>query len=442
MRDRSTTTLLLLAMAWASACRPADVGEPLNVVLITVDTLRADHLGTYGYFRDTSPHIDRFADDALVVEHAVAPMATTLPSHVSMMTGVYPARHGIVSNYRFFLQTWESNGELRTAAEMLRDAGWATAAFTSSSPLSAETGIGLGFATFESPPVISWEKGRIDQPAEQAIHAAIRWLEASRQEPFFLWVHVFDPHDPYLPPPPFRRTFADQPELFERLDRLAFAREHRRQAADWMNPYDGEIRYVDQQVGRLFAKLAELGLYDRSAIVLAGDHGESLMQHGEARHGGTWDEQLRVPLIFRFPDGPRGRLDKLASLIDVLPTLAGRGIPLDRTQFDGIDLLRERRDYALAQHEVRRRSPQPRLTLSDREWKYWYFADLPDRLYHLASDPHETRDVVGEHPEVAERMRAEVLRLLEDNRRRAPQPMEHAVPEAIRKQLRALGYVD
>ncbi len=433
---------ICLAILGCADRQPQSTSTPPNTILITVDTLRSDHLGAYGYFRDTSPHLDRFALDALVFENAIAPMATTLPSHVSIMTGSYPARHGIVSNFQFFETTWDSRKGLRSAVEMLRDAGYATAGFTSSSPLSAATGIAAGFDTFEGPPMISREHGRIDQHAGVAIDRANAWL-AHAAAPFFLWVHLFDPHDPYRPPPRFRTLFSNEPALESHLERLTVPVELRDQASEWINQYDGEIRFVDEQIERLFMALKRLGLYETSNIVFTADHGEGLHQHGHPRHGGNWNEQLAVPLIVRLPNGPRGRLDTLASLIDIMPSLAGSGgLPLDRQQFDGIDLLRETREYALAQHEVRRKFPKPQLTLTSRTWKYWYFQDEPNRLYDLRVDPHETHNVVAEHLEVARGMRREVLRLLADNQERAPMAIRDGIPDALREQLRALGYVE
>jgi arylsulfatase A-like enzyme len=447
--DRPTGGLVralggLLALAGvalgALSCGPVD-GEKPSLVLITIDTLRADHLGAYGYFRDTSPHIDRFAREALLFERAVAPMATTLPSHVSILTSTYPVRHGILSNFRFFKQPLVTGDQLQTAAQLLRAEGYATAAFTSSSPLSAETGIGAGFDTFHGPPAYETHDRRVEWRAEETVDHAMAWLEGATS-PFFLWVHLFDPHHPYAPPPPHDRAFSDDPALFEFLERYHFPRRHHARSARETNLYDGEIRYTDEQVGRFLEKLGSMGLYERAVIVLTADHGEGLMQHGFPRHGVIWNEQVLVPLIFRFPGGPTGRRDALASLIDILPTLAGHGgLPLRTEQFDGIDLLEKQRSSALSQRRVRGDSAQ--FTLMEPNWKYWYLRNGRDRLYDLVSDPHEMTNVIGSAPAVEARLRQEIARLIETSRKRSTLPVrEEEIPEEVRRRLEELGYTE
>jgi arylsulfatase A-like enzyme len=447
--DRSTGALVsalgrLLAVAGiafgALSCGPV-VEERRSLVLITIDTLRADHLGAYGYFRDTSPHIDRFAADALLFERAVAPMATTLPSHVSIMTSTYPVRHGILSNFRFFKQPLVTGDHLQTAAQLLRAEAYATAAFTSSSPLSAETGIGAGFDTFHGPPAYEAHDRRVEWRAEETVDHAIAWLEGATS-PFFLWVHLFDPHHPYAPPAPHDQAFSTDAALFEFLKRYHFPPRHHARSARETNLYDGEIRYTDEQVGRFLGKLESMGLYENAVIVLTADHGEGLMQHSLPRHGVIWNEQLLVPLIFRFPAGPTGRRDSLASLIDILPTLAGHGgLPLRAEQLDGIDLLVEERSSALSQKRVRADSAQ--FTLMEPAWKYWYLPNGGDRLYDHLSDPHEMTNLIGSAPGVGERMRQEIVRLIETNRSRSTLPVrEEEIPEPLRRRLEELGYTE
>ena len=446
--DTTWKSIVCVALFLVGACAPPPVPSPVesppNLILITIDTLRADHLGCYGYFRDTSPHLDQFAADALLFERAFAPIPTTLPSHVSMFTGTAPVRHRVVSNYSFLHAEQPATG-LKTAAQMLRQSGYRTAAFTSSSPLSAATGINLGFDTFEGPPMISHERGRIDRKAQETVDAALNWLEGARLEetpaPFFLWVHLFDPHDPYQPPQPFRGHFEATPELDEYLERLQYESVHHGAAREAIDPYDAEIFYADREIGRLLQNLEARGLYESSFLVFTADHGEGLMQHGEPRHTEIWNEQLQVPLVIRLPKGPRGRVASLASVIDILPTLAGGGLPLDASQFDGVDLLQGERRDVLAQR-AERRGVGAQLTLTGQRFKYWFLADGPDRLYDLESDPHETRDVIVEHPEVAQRMRKEIERRVATSRQRSSLRVGRDVPEGIKQQLRTLGYLE
>jgi arylsulfatase A-like enzyme len=422
------------------------VGSRPNVVIITADTLRADHLASYGYFRVTSPAIDRLAGEGLVFERAYAPMATTLPSHASLMTSSYPARHGIHSNLRFFHRPVATRDGFETAAQLFKKLGYTTAAFTSATPLSAASGIGAGFDHFEGPPDFDAEKREVEVSARETGRRALTWLGGA-SAPFFLWVHFFDPHDPYDPPQRFREQYQTTPELRAALRERGVAPDLQRVAERAVNLYDAEIRSMDAVIDLILRLLRKRGLYDDTAIVFAGDHGEGLFQHGAMRHGIVWDEQLHVPLIIKFPAGegsPTGRTSVLASLVDVLPTLAsGAGIPLPMQGFDGVDLLTADPKYVLSQREHREGYwDEPVYTLTGRRWKYHHDSAGPDRLYDLQRDPHELHDVLAKHPKLAEKLRTELLRRVAEHQSRAALKIQPELPEGVREQLRDLGYVD
>jgi arylsulfatase A-like enzyme len=447
-----------VAVAAAAGCAPVGDGAPgpgvapagagPSLVLITVDTLRADHLPAYGYFRATSPAIDELIREGVLFENGIAPMATTLPSHASLLTSTYPVRHGVLSNLRFFKQAAMTTEDIRSVAQMLAERGYRTAGFTSSSPLCAESGIGTGFGTFEGPPADVAETPRVDVVAGSTVDRARDWLEDAGH-PFFLWVHLFDPHSPYAPPEPYGRSYAPSARLHERLEQRHVPRELLGKATGVATLYDGEIQYVDAEVGRLLGALRARGLYDGAIVVFTADHGEGLWQHGVLEHGVIWNEQLRVPLVMRFPGGtlPPGaerRMTKLASLIDVMPTLAAAaGLPLDTAQFDGIDLFSASRDTALAQREIRARVwPAENFALVGLDWKYTYFADADPLLFDLAADPHETRNVIADHPHVAARMRDELLQLVAAHKARSPLGVTVDIPDDVRRRIEALGYVE
>lgn len=446
----SARCLLLAVVAALAACGPEpppDTGPP-SVVLISVDTLRADHLPSYGYPRDTAPAVARLAADALVFENAIAPMATTLPSHTSLLTSTYPVRHGVLSNFRFYEQPAMTHDAIESVATKLARAGYATAAFTSASPLSELSGIGTGFEVFRGPPPYGERRERIEVPAKETIDRALAWLEDARP-PFFLMVHLFDPHTPYAPPAGEAGRLGDEDRLREVVESRGVPPHARGQAIEAMALYDGEVRYVDAQIGRLLEALEARGLYRRSAIVFTADHGEGLLQHGVLEHGVIWNEQLHVPLVIRLParpdrPTPTGRRAGIASLIDVFPTLAEEApLPIATAGFDGINLLRASRETALAQREIR--SPVwlgRNFALVGRDWKYLWFEQARDQLYHLREDPHELEDVLHRHPHVAERMREELRALVREQEARAPLPAKESIPEAVRKQLEALGYVE
>jgi arylsulfatase A-like enzyme len=423
------------------------LGAEPNVVLITADTLRADHLKSYGYFRQTSPVLDALAAEGLVFETVYVTMSSTLASHTSIMTSSYPVRHGILSNLRFYRQPVATNSGFRTAAQLFSQAGYRTAGFTSASPLSEASGIQAGFQTFQGPPPFETQSRRVAIPAKKTTDRALAWLQ-SVEPPFFLWVHYFDPHHPYRPPPEYQGLFKNGEPLGFYLKRIGIPSHELRSIAHITNRYDGEIRYMDEQIGRIFQTLRERGLYDEALVIFTGDHGEGLGQHGELRHGLVWDEQTRAPLIFKWPassDAPRGRRRDLASSIDILPTAVETvGLELPLEQWDGVNLLRAEREFTLSQRDGRKiaRWPGYLYALSNREWKLLYATEAPARLYHLATDPYERKNIIEEHREVAVRMQQELLRLLSENQARSPLQVQPELPDTIKEQLRELGYVE
>ncbi len=423
--------------------------EPVSLVVVTLDTLRADRLGCYGYERPTSPELDRLAADAVLFERAVAPMSTTLPTHVSLFTSTNPGRHGVLGNLKHFKQPLVASEGLPTLAQMLARAGYATAAFVSATPLKADTGIGAGFETFDQP-----EKA--ERRARLTVERAVAWLESRPPGPFLLWVHLWDPHSPYQPPIESARLFeADDPRLAAHLRDRGFPEPDSPRVLEMNNAYDAEVHATDAAVGTLLAALRAGGLYERVAIVAVGDHGEGLGQHHWQLHGKLYNEQLLVPLIVRFPGrlGLNGRRHAgLAAVIDVLPTLAAAlELPLaeaDRARFEGVDLLAPGGGRQSVFSERAHRpgaawEPGLKYALTARDWKYHYLTEGDHQLYDLDSDPHETRDVLAENPEVAARMRQEIERTVA---RYAELGHGFEISDEQREErleeLRALGYVD
>lgn len=431
----------LVAIATRAAAAPPDF------VLITIDTLRADHLGAYGYPRDTSPNIDALARQALLFEHVLAPMPMTLPSHVSLLTSSLPARHGVLSNFRYLKIPFVPGDRegLQSAAQILARAGYATAAFTSASPLSRGTGIDIGFDDFEAPPPFEEAGESTRRDAAETVDRALRWL-AGAPTPCFLWVHLFDPHMPYEPPPPFDTAFESDPALLARLGRSGVPEVLQRYAARATNLYDGEIRYLDEQLGRLFAALRERGTWDDGVIVLTADHGEGLLEHGEAGHQSLRRGTIGVPLLLRWPNGPRGvRSGRVASLLDVLPTLAAHtGLPLaDPARFDGADLLAAGEGEALALEPVQSAAPRLRTyALRTQRWKLWHRPDVGEQLFSADRDPAELRELSAEHPEVTRRLRARIDALLREARAQPGAVVSEEIDPRLRKQLEQLGYTE
>jgi arylsulfatase A-like enzyme len=420
----------------------APAAQP-NVIIITADTLRADHLGSYGYFRDTSPAIDRLSRESVHFDNAFAPMAQTLPSHLSLMTAAYPVRHGILTNLMTFKGRFVADDGPAVAAEIFRRAGYTTAAFTSSSPLSAETGIDAGFDIFYGLPPNIEDRPRVAEArAEETMENVLAWL-ASAPSPFLLWIHLFDPHSPYAAPPPFDRAYVNEPQLFTFLDVRGLNAKFVDEAARISNGYDGEVLYMDGQIERLFAALRARRLYDGALIVFTSDHGEGMLQHGGRYHERVWNSEVHVPLIVRLPGGRRiERRADVASLVDVLPTIAAQTGVVLADRFDGIDLLTEQRRSTLVQRLPGKERKILQYALVTQEWKYVGSptAGEDEALFHLAEDPHERRNVIERLPDRAAQMRSEMLAVIDHaaagKAAVAPQP---ASP-ALRERLRQLGY--
>ena len=412
---------------------------PRSLVLVTIDTLRADHLGAYGYPRDTSPRIDALAEEGLLFEHAFATSSTTLPSHVSLFTSTYPARHGVAGNFLGLRRRLpEGLRALPTISEMLKGEGYTTAGFVSSAVLSPPTGIDRGFDVYKAP-AFGGGKGKHrnpHRPGAETMQEALAWLATAR-EPFFLWVHLFEPHKPYSPPARFRSMFKTDDVLLEFLQERGISPEH----ADLTNRYDGEVRTADDLVGQLIDGLKERELYEHAIFALTSDHGEGLMQHGVLEHNELWNEHLHVPLILRVPGREPGRHSGLVSLIDVLPLLAQEaGLPLPEESFHGVNPLQATRSALRAERSRNSKRLKPQAALITPEWKYVYRFGAPDSVYRLVDDPWETKNLASSSPDTAARLHEELSEGLAEDEKQAP--VAPRIPAAMRKMIRALGYAE
>lgn len=310
---------ILWALAGAGlACGDEDLPErtparPRHALVITLDTTRADALTCYGGRPGITPQLDALAAESVLYENARAVTPLTLPSHCSVFTGLYPPRHSVRTNGLMALPA-----EAGTLAERARAAGMQTAAFVSALVLDGNYGLSQGFGQYGQPPRVNVNALRIkDTPGDKVVRAATAWLKQHDPErPFFLWVHLFDPHEPYEPQPQFRERAPD-------------------------DPYLGDVAQADDAVGYLLGKLREFELWDDTMIVVVGDHGEGRGEHGEATHSTLcYDSTLRIPFLIRYPDGwgAGRRVADVVSNADVYPTLVealGLGEPGD---VDGISL--------------------------------------------------------------------------------------------------------
>ncbi len=367
---------------------PADPGSlaGCNVVLITLDTTRADRIGCYGNDEIDTPNLDYLARQGVLFSRAMAPAPCTLPSHCSMMTGLFPYRHGARANNLYRLDE-----ENHTLAEILSDAGYRTAAFISAFVLDSRFGLGQGFEEYDGEFGSEDKEHPLGMPqrsGDETTELALTWLREVADERFFLWIHLYDPHHPRTPPEPYRQR-------------------HRLM-------YDGEIAFADAQVGALLGALTELGLTDTTLVIAAGDHGEGLGQHEELTHSFLlYDSTLHVPMIMACGQRLGGgvHVSRPVSLVDVLPTvlsLLGLEGPNDT---DGVDLTQPspgtRPFYAEAIQPLADYGWAALLGVVDGALKYIH-GPKPE-LYDLSVDPFEDNDLIASQPQVAAGLR----RLLE-----------------------------
>lgn len=433
------------ALLAAVAALPAACGRPRpdSVLLVVVDTLRPDHLGAYGYERPTSPALDDWAAEGRLFERAYATSPWTLPSVASILTGLEPARHGAGgpradTEKRSFTALADGVG---TLAEWLAADGWATAAIVNNPFLHEKFGVARGFE--------SWDyavAGRTrSRRADEAVDAALTWLDGVGERPWLLVLHLFDPHLAYDAPAPYLGRFTGGEPPAERRRRPSWIRERVRQGdfdlAPLAGAYDEEILFVDGQLERLRRGLEERGLAGRTLVVLTSDHGEELGDHGGFEHGHTvYDELLRVPLVLIGPGVEPGRSREPASLLDVAPTILealGREVP---RELPGASLLgpRPRARTLVAERTLYGEEEKAAIRWP---WKLlWAPRSDEVRLFDLATDPGERADVAAREPEVAARMKA-LLETLERVGART-QGGAAALDAETERELRSLGYVD
>jgi arylsulfatase A-like enzyme/tetratricopeptide (TPR) repeat protein len=412
----------LLLAASPGALRAS--GPPPNVILITIDTLRADHLGCYGDAAIQTPNIDALARDGARFQHAFTPVPITLPSHTVMMTGTYPTASG--------MHDFSGNklgASQATLAGVLHDAGYATGAVVASAVLDSRFGLNRGFDFyydhFDFNRLLESNLDEMERPGNEVMDQALGWLDKSAGKRFFLWVHLYDPHYPYRPPAPYSEQYKT-------------------------NPYDGEIAFADAQVGRLIAALKKKNLYGRTLIVLAGDHGEGLGEHGEKTHGFfIYDSTLHVPLIVKLPGAvakPRVVNDEV-SLADILPTVLGELAVKPPAGVQGRSLLPlvegKPADGASTLYSE---TFLPRLHFDWSELRGlqtggYHFIEAPQpELYDLSKDPHELHNLFGEKKAVGEEMRGKlgstIARITPDKELAEKTSLDPALAE----RLKSLGY--
>jgi choline-sulfatase len=408
-------TAMVAVHGWRSADSRPSTAEP--IILISIDTLRADHVGAYGYHKVQTPNIDGLAADGVLFERAYSHVPLTLPAHTSILSGRLPFETSVRDNIGFTVKPGE-----RLLPQMLRELGFRTAGAVSAYVLRGETGIGQGFELYDSSLPMAAQGtslGEVRRDGAETLKIAETWLDSQVSHRFFLFVHFYEPHRPYSPPARYAQY----------------------------SPYDGEIAYADELVGRLLDSLKRRGLYDRAAIVLLSDHGEGLGDHVEQEHGlFLYDEAVHVPLILKLPGAAeRGRrVGAPVQHIDVVPTvldlvgaprpsgLQGRSL---RSVLHAPSDLPERGVYSESLYGRYHFGWSELYALTDARFRY--IRAPRDELYDLAHDPAERQNLAAERPQARVAMR----HALDDLVKSASLPVPSGVAPEERERLQALGYV-
>ena len=385
------------------------------VILISIDTLRSDHLPAYGYTRIETPSIDRLREQAILYEHAYTPVPMTMPAHVTELTGMLPFEHGVRNNVGF---TFDGAAHL-SLPRLLKEHGYATGAAVSSYVLRSDTGLGALFDYYEdsTDPRPGIAAVHYRRAGDKTAAVAERWISAHSGEPFFFFLHIYEPHLPYDPPEPFLSRYG--------------------------KTYDGAIATADAIIGSFLDDLKKIGVYDRAIVVLTGDHGEGLGDHGEEQHSILlYREALQVPLIVKLPNSlDAGHTVRTpAQLSDIVPTiLALLGLPKPAT-VSGTSLL-DLDDTREAGRVIYAETLYPRLQLgwsdlhSLLDARYQYISGPRPELYDLVRDPAEKNDLIGSKAQVAAHMASELQGFPQGNTKPS------AVDAETLRRLSALGYI-
>ncbi len=409
--------LLVVSIIWFVGQHRSSVPDIRHVVLISLDTCRADHLSCYGHARATTPHIDALAEQGTLFRHALTPIPLTLPAHASMLTGMIPPYHGKRENKDVYFDPTHV-----TLAALLKAKGYRTGAFVGAQVLNARLGLSRGFDIYHDQFA---NRGKSERRAEEVNRAAFAWLEQQKDSPVFLFLHYYDPHDTYDPPEPFATSFKE-------------------------DPYAGEIAYTDHCIGQVVARLKRLGMYDSSLIIVTGDHGEMLGEHGETTHMFfIYQSAMKVPLVCKLPGSHAARtVDDLASIIDIVPTVCDL---LDITPPAGIQ------GKTLAPY-FSSKPPQPEdrylyceslyptkyeanslLGVIGRQWKY--IQTTRPELYDLQQDPGEDTNLIESRPDQARAIKEYLAQILAQSVRVAKPPEDTPLDAESLRHLQSLGYV-
>jgi len=437
-----------------------------HIFLITIDTLRADHLSCYGYPVKTTPFIDSMAKKGVIFKNAFSASATTCPSHASIMTGLYPSQHRVIANGYILDDSYT------TLADVLKENGFKTAAFTSTDRHFLASNINQGFEMYEEPLNTVETYGYKYRPARLTVNNAILCLDnINSKNKLFMWIHLFDPHWPYHPPQKYKNIIRKQ---LKKKDLKKFIKEADVNLEIFDNSfdkfyerilnYDSEIRYVDEELKRFFGYIKSKGLYKNSLIIITGDHGEALGQHNWLQHATQiYQEEIHVPLIFHFGgirrkivkviDDPVENFDIFSTILDLLKIRSFKrkvsSISLRKIIFES----KKVREYVFTERQFyrKRKIYKKKLPFWEKVWekgikmsiqnehfKYIYRSAFKDEFFNLEEDPYELKNIKDYNEKIALKYKRKILKILSNFKK----TKARKVNKEIIKRLKSLGYVE
>ena len=392
-----------------------------HIVLISIDTCRADYLSCYGYHLKTTPNIDAVAGEGIIFENAVTSVPLTLPSHSTMLTGTIPPYHGVRSNTSYRLSDFNL-----TIAEILQEKGYKTGGVIGEFILGSQLGISQGFDEYNDRFLGQRERYfEKERRAGEVSDLAVKWIGENADEDFFLFLHYFDPHVEYIPPEPFASKFAE-------------------------NPYAGEIAYTDECIGKVIDKLKSLGIYESTLLIITADHGESFGEHDEYTHSYfIYNPTIKVPLVFKLPGQNKAkRIKDMVGIIDIVPTIlgqAGFSIPID-VQGEDLSAYFNEEAQGLKGRYFYCESLIPSMIKCNSlygvicdDWKY--IQTTRDELYNLKDDPAEINNLIEKQAEQSVFLKKQLKKILVEQSRAEHRGSRVQTDQQSVERLRGLGYL-
>jgi arylsulfatase A-like enzyme len=419
-----------------------------NIILISIDTLRADHLGCYNYPRNTSPSIDKFRLEAILFRRCMAQSSSTLPSHASMLTSLIPSHHEA-----FFTRSQPLPDNIQTMAELLQQKGYRTISFNDGGQIAPEFGLNQGFERYVD---VGPEITREDHSLRRIVNKTIPWLDQHPKEKFFLFLHTYEPHSPYKPDQKYLSLFESNyngtlpqhisTKLIDQINN-GEVKPNEEDKQHIINTYDAEIRSMDDSFGLLMDVLKKKKLYANTLIIFTSDHGEEFGEHGRwATHSHTlFNELLHVPLIIKLPGSKYAsrKVDHLVRSIDILPTVMDLLDEKISKDFEGISLvpfmkgIRPRNPmFAVSQRDMTKTYAPNYWSIMTRKWKLFN-----EKLYNLLHDPGELADVSASHEALKKDLRKYANRYMRRKRVKSS-TKKITMDDALKERLKSLGYLD